>query len=171
MTDKQYPDSFERAIAIVLEHEGGYSDDPDDAGGRTAYGLSSRFLDALGINVDLKTMTKDEAVDIYYKELWSKLPYDYIQNTRISTKLFDTVVNVGTKEAVLILQRACNSCGADLVEDGVWGPRTLQAVNLATPGSLLAAMKSEQACFYRLLVAEKPKNEKFLKGWIARARS
>jgi len=34
--------SFERAVTHVLLHEGGYSNDPNDPGGETQYGISKR---------------------------------------------------------------------------------------------------------------------------------
>ena len=32
--------TFEEIIEVVLEHEGGYVNDPDDAGGETKYGIA-----------------------------------------------------------------------------------------------------------------------------------
>ena len=33
---------FSEAIEIVLKHEGGYVNDPDEPGGETKYGISKR---------------------------------------------------------------------------------------------------------------------------------
>ncbi len=35
--------TFRRNNRIVLEHEGGYVNDPDDAGGETKYGIAKRW--------------------------------------------------------------------------------------------------------------------------------
>ena len=34
--------TFEEIIEVVLEHEGGYVNDPKDPGGETKYGVSKR---------------------------------------------------------------------------------------------------------------------------------
>ena len=42
---------FDKCLKIVLIHEGGYSDDPDDPGGTTNYGISLRFLKSVGLEL------------------------------------------------------------------------------------------------------------------------
>ncbi|MBI5343968.1 MAG: hypothetical protein HZB83_01285, partial [Deltaproteobacteria bacterium] len=42
-------DNFERAIAFVLRHEGGYANDPRDPGGETNFGISKRAYPMLNI--------------------------------------------------------------------------------------------------------------------------
>ena len=32
--------NFDQAVHVILEHEGGYSNDKDDPGGETRYGIS-----------------------------------------------------------------------------------------------------------------------------------
>ena len=49
--------TFEEIIEIVLEHEGGYVNDPDDAGGETKYGIAKRWYP----DVDIKNLTKEQA--------------------------------------------------------------------------------------------------------------
>ncbi len=36
--------TFDEIIEVVLEHEGGYVNDPDDAGGETKYGIAKKML-------------------------------------------------------------------------------------------------------------------------------
>ena len=55
--------SFQDHIVDVLEHEGGFVDDPDDKGGMTKYGISKRSYP----DVDIENLTKAEAVQIYYE--------------------------------------------------------------------------------------------------------
>jgi len=33
-------ENFERAFELLMEFEGGYSEDPDDTGGKTLYGIT-----------------------------------------------------------------------------------------------------------------------------------
>jgi len=35
---------FEDAVALVLKHEGGYVNDPDDPGGETMMGISKKHI-------------------------------------------------------------------------------------------------------------------------------
>ena len=58
--------TFETAIAFVLSEEGGYSNDPNDPGGETNFGISKRSHP----NVDIKNMTQDEAESIYKYLYW-----------------------------------------------------------------------------------------------------
>ena len=86
----------------------------------------------------------------------------------MAIKVFDLAVNVGHRQAVKLLQRALRACGATVADDGVLGPLTRQAVQVAQPDLLVAALRSEAAGFYRALAQKKPENEKFLKGWLNR---
>ena len=58
--------SFDLAIPIVLENEGGYVNDPADPGGETKYGISKRSYPAL----DIKNLTVEQATAIYLRDFW-----------------------------------------------------------------------------------------------------
>lgn len=161
---------FAHAISVVLRHEGGYVDDHADPGGATNYGLSSRFLKSLGLDVDVRSLSQADAISIYKQHIWDKNNYDLISDREVATKIFDLAVNMGPRQAHTLLQRALRACGErDIIEDGILGPRTLTATNRASPQALLAALRSEAAGFYRLLAAQKPMLQKFLGGWLKRA--
>jgi hypothetical protein len=59
---------FERAVAFVLRHEGGYVNDPRDPGGETKYGISKRAYPRL----DIKGLTEADAKEIYRRDYWEK---------------------------------------------------------------------------------------------------
>jgi lysozyme family protein len=40
---------FDKAIEIILKHEGGYVNDPDDPGGETKFGITKRNYPTLNI--------------------------------------------------------------------------------------------------------------------------
>jgi lysozyme family protein len=59
---------FDDIIEVVLEHEGGYVNDPQDPGGETNFGVAKRSHP----DVDIKNLTKDGAKEIYYQDYWIK---------------------------------------------------------------------------------------------------
>jgi lysozyme family protein len=59
---------FERALAFTLRWEGGLSQDPDDPGGTTKYGISARAHP----EVDVRNLTLEDAKEIYRKEYWER---------------------------------------------------------------------------------------------------
>lgn len=170
--------TFGRAFNNSLGFEGGFVDDPDDAGGATKYGISLRTYkkyhpDATAQNI--KNMTLDEAKIFYHQYFWLPNRYNEIKNEDLAVKIFDAAINTGPAQAHLCLQRALNCVGFKLKEDGRLGDKTLEALNYTgSPEwgfAILCAYRSELAGFYRLLAETKPKNKKFLNGWLKRAYS
>jgi hypothetical protein len=51
--EKQEMSKFDEIIEVVLEHEGGYVNDPKDPGGETNYGIAKRSHP----DVDIKNLT------------------------------------------------------------------------------------------------------------------
>jgi len=157
--DAKYPADFVAAVKLVLIDEGGYSNDPEDPGGETKYGIDKRTHPSL----DIKNLTQSDAIDIYYKEWWQFYRLDLFPGA-IGSKMLNVGVNTGMKQAVLFLQRAVG-----VNDDGVIGPVTRGAVNKADIGVTLESVREQQKQFYRNLVAAKPRLSKFLNGWLARA--
>ena len=58
--------TFDEIIDNVLESEGGYVNDKDDAGGETNMGISKKAYPDL----DIKNLSKEEAKQIYYEDYW-----------------------------------------------------------------------------------------------------
>jgi lysozyme family protein len=175
---------FEEAIPIVLLHEGSkFTNDPDDPGGATKWGITLRsaqedLLD-LDLNHDgtvteeeLKNITKEEA-SAYYKRRWWLDSYDRIDVQIIATKLIDTAVNVGQKPAVAFLQRTLVSLRYILAVDGVFGADTLNLLNwcCGTHGfrNVLNGMEQHQWASYQRWIEAKPAREKYRKGLRKRA--
>ncbi|MDR2782090.1 MAG: hypothetical protein LBB21_06615 [Holosporaceae bacterium] len=160
-----YSNKFLKAFDCLMYHEGGYSNDPKDAGGETKYGISKRSYPHL----DIKNLTQDQARQIYFVDFWMKAKCENIDNDDIATKFFDLAVHTGIPQAVKLIQRALLAAGTQVVEDGIIGPVTLKAINKADPTDLLAALKSEAAGYYRLIANINPSQQKFIQGWLRRA--
>ena len=157
--------SFEEAVEAVLRHEGGYVNDPSDPGGATKFGISSRSYPHLNI----QDLTREQAI-AEYRRIWIAGPYEDLADP-IGMKLFDIAINMGSRAAAACLQRACRACGADVQEDGVVGPRTIDAAAAAGQMRLLPALRSEAACHYRMICETNPRLARFRNGWLARAYS
>ncbi len=163
---------FEPALAVVLEHEGGFTAGLHDPGGPTKYGISLRYLRALGADIDgdgdidaadIKAMTAAQAADFYRVTFWDPGGFETLRDQQVATKVFDTAVNVGPRRADRL---AFQACGIP-VGDTRWPP--YDAINAMDPTAFLKAVGCAQAAFYRALAAEKPSLQEFLAGWMARA--
>lgn len=158
---------FKLAIKGLLKHEGGYSHDPDDQGGKTKFGISKRSYPG----EDIAALTKTDAIAIYERDWWVKYGYEKINSQLVADKVFDLSVNVGAKWAHRICQRALLAEGHKVVEDGMLGPVSFRAINRADSLALLAAIRSEAAGYYRMIAARRPTQRKYLRGWLNRAYS
>lgn len=170
---------FDFAVNVLLGHEGGYSNDPDDPGGETNFGITQADLnehmkDITSFPSNVKDLTKIEAEYFYKVVYWDKYNYNAINSLSIATKLFDMCVNMGAHEAHELAQRALGYCGySSLAVDGILGGHTLAAINeVCLHGreeDLMNELINEAKWFYEHLVEEKPVLKKFLNGWIDRA--
>jgi lysozyme family protein len=178
--------SFEKAIPVILQHEGGYVNHPNDPGGATNFGVSLRFLaehpelgdfDGDGdVDVeDIRNMTEADAQKVYRVMWWDKYGYGRIIDQTIATKVMDLSVNMGAKRAHILLQTALNNAfGLKLTVDGVLGPASFSVINSCTDDTeqtLLTAYCNEAFGFYQRLIAKNPKFKAFEKGWKKRAFS
>lgn len=116
---------FDEEFEKVILAEGGYVDDPDDAGGETYLGISRKnnpkwvgweVIDDIKKKYGTKGITsrlkKDEALTnsakfLYKQKYWDVLELDDIPSQNIAHELFDTAVNCGVKTAINIAQQVC----------------------------------------------------------------
>ena len=77
--------------------------------------------------------------------------------------MFDVAVNSGTKRAVTWLQAAVGATA-----DGAFGAQTLAAATAADPNKAAKAICDRRERFYRAIVANRPDQGVFLKGWLRR---
>tara|TARA_Y100001970_G_scaffold293018_1_gene437231 strand:+ start:1456 stop:1932 length:477 start_codon:yes stop_codon:yes gene_type:complete len=152
--------TFEEIIEQVLEHEGGYVNDPDDPGGETKYGIAKKF----NPDVDIKNLTKEGAKEIYYEKYWKPSKADQVPD-RLKHIYFDMVVNFGQGGAVRVLQQAAVSRGHNIEVDGGIGPATIKAIqNVETD-----RVRAYRVLKFARIVIKRPTQEKFWLGWFRRA--
>lgn len=154
-----------KAVEYTLHNEGGYSDHPDDRGGATNYGISSRAHP----DVDVAALTEDAAIDLYIRNYWDRWNLSLLQDQGVANKVFDTVVWMGPTAGVKVLQRALRALGEPVTEDGVLGPKTASAANIMSPVILIPALRSEIAGRVREIVARDRTQRVFRRGWLNRA--
>lgn len=159
---------FQRGLDFVLRWEGGYVNDPADAGGETKYGISKRAFPQL----DIANLTKEQAGEIYQSIYWDRVGFgldtvaeDYAR-PRFAICIFDTAVNMGVGRAQKLAQKAANA-----IPDGKWGPLTRKAFMERSDALLVEMLLFYRRQAYRDIVASKPSQEKFLKGWLNRVKS
>lgn len=104
--------TFEQLIERVLDYEGGYTTGAGDPGGETRWGISKRSYPKLNI----KTLTRDQAITIYRRDFWQKLSVDKLPSAA-AFQLLDFAINSGVDQATRCLQRVI-----EVEDDGQWGP-------------------------------------------------
>ena len=152
--------NFNEIIEKVLEHEGGYVNDPTDLGGETKYGITKRFYP----DVDIKNLTIEQAKEIYKQDYWDKNKVESLPQN-LWHIYFDMCVNMGKRTAVKVLQRAAVNKGRDIEVDGGLGPMTIGALK----GVELDRVRAFRVKYYVDLITAKPEQEKFYLGWFRRA--
>ena len=72
--------NFSSSLALLLKHEGGYVNHPDDPGGRTNQGITQRVYEKfLGRDVteeEMKDMPPDKVFAIYKTQYWNRVRGD-----------------------------------------------------------------------------------------------
>jgi lysozyme family protein len=132
--------TFDQAFGRLVNHEGGFTDNPRDRGNWTSgkvgvgqlkgtkYGVSAMTYPHL----DIASLTLEDAKRLYRRDFWGPAACDLVPSG-MRFDLFDTAVNSGPGMALRLLQRAC---GVDA--DGVLGPETALAISHMNPDRLLA---------------------------------
>ena len=111
--------NFNEALALVLSHEGGYVDHPQDPGGETNHGVTRRVAVDHGYSGDMKDIPLSTVRAIYKSLYWQPCRCDELPEA-IRFDVFDGAVNSGGRRSIRWLQEAS---GAKV--DGIIGPQTL----------------------------------------------
>lgn len=158
MIDRAYSALFLRCMEVILGHEGGYVNHHCDPGGETNMGIAKRFYPDL----DIKNLTKDQAVEIYFRDYWLKLNLTGIMDASAVLDVFDMGVNAGLRTAVKMAQKIVGAFA-----DGVIGEETIRKIN-SYPASFVEIYKAHRKVYYVNLSRRKPELRVFLAGWLNR---
>ena len=160
-------DRFEKFLDYIFEVEGGFTNDKNDRGGATNFGITEEEAREFGYTGDMRNLTKDFAENIYLKKYYLGNKLDKITDDRVALSIFDGAVNSG-RRGIKKAQIVANKFGANLVIDGIIGNKTLEAINSINPEAFLKEYHKMQRIFYKNLAAKDSTQEDFLKGWLNR---
>ncbi|EIJ67468.1 glycoside hydrolase family 108 protein [Pasteurella bettyae] len=150
--------SFQQIFDRLIGHEGGYANDPQDPGGETNWGVTKRTAQANGYTGNMKTMTRQQAYEIYRRAFWLRYNCEQMPDA-VTYQFFDAAVNHGFGNASRMLQRAVG-----VLDDGIIGKYSLEAINRNPISDTLMVLNGERLNFYIRL-----KNfDYFGKGWVNR---
>jgi lysozyme family protein len=167
------------ALEMVLRHEGGFADHPQDPGSATFAGVSLRAVNALDADGDGELdfdFDKDGDVDrtdikalahhpekvaaFYLENYWNPIRGNQLP-PRIALLVFDAAVHHGVKAATVMVQRVVG-----VKQDGVFGAQTVAAV--WRTGDASERLLTERALLMTRIVAARPASAVFLAGWFRR---
>lgn len=140
-------DTFQLALTFSLRWEGGdkYTNDPADPGGETKFGISKRAYP----DVDIKSLTRQEAELIYKRDYWDKIGADKMDK-QLAIVCFDSAVN----------------CGVGRVKS--WLAELNEKESQAEGRRSSTWMIQRRIQYYKTIVEKKPALQRFLKGWLNR---
>lgn len=162
--------NFNKAMKLLLTHEGGYVDNPEDKGGPTNRGVTQKDLsEHLGRPVskeDVELMGINTVLDIYRKNYWDALKLDQVDSEKLSSVIFDLAVLKGIRTVVKELQDILA-----VKPDGLIGPDTLKAINFSNEiNTSIKLILVSQNYFVNICTFNRNQII-FLNGWVNRTHS
>ena len=150
---------------FILKWEGGFVNDPNDSGGATNKGVTlatyRRFKGESATVDDLKAITDGDWDAIFKTMYWDKFKADEIKSQTVANLCVDWFWMSGTK-AIKYVQRLVGA-----TEDGIVGKQTLSRLNAKGDG-LVLPIYNYRKDFYHRIVASRPNQKRFLRGWLNR---
>jgi len=162
-------------LSSVHNSEGGYVDDPDDAGGKTKYGIAEHyawqtFAPMFGLDPKdthlIKDITKEQADEYYIRTRLAPLSIQDINSTKVANALFDQ--SVLTPAIVKpSMRKALNDIDSNHNfqenSNDTFSSEEIAAINKADSNKLVKGFVKYQNIYYKSL-----DNEKYEKGWLNR---
>ena len=156
------------------------TNDPDDMGRATKYGISLRYLkgvpdhdgdgfldgdlnkDGVVDEDDIRLLTPADAAIRYEQDFWLAARCDEMPR-HIALCLFDCMVQHRPKVARLLIQ-----FGLRVKADGFIGPVTIAAAHKSNPYTFVSDHLSYRSVFYHDIVVSNSTQAKWLRGWYRR---
>lgn len=168
-----YENEFNAAVDFTLRSEGVLSNNPNDSGGLTKFGVTqatwtaylSHVAGGVSLPRSVAQITVDQAIDCYHIVFWNETGIVTLPR-ELQGPAFDCAVNSGPALAIKAIQSAVG-----VTADGQLGPATLAKVTTLQPSALRKVRND--AVTYRLifdadLVQHNAKDVTFIEGWVRR---
>jgi lysozyme family protein len=158
--------NFDKCLAVVLHHEGGFVNHPKDPGGITNLGVTKAVYEAwVGYPVTeriMRGLTVSHVQTLYKVKYWDAVRAGDLP-AGLDLCVFDFAVNAGPYRSAKYLQRMVG-----VTEDGKIGPRTLSAVTQYVRGAGLSVAISKFQDMRRNYYRQLGTFPTFGKGWLRR---
>lgn len=161
------PQRKQLLMSHIIDVEGGFVNDPDDSGGATKYGITlatlSKWRGKKCTLNDIFNLKLDEALLIYEKKFLDEFSYSQIESDNKVLVMFDLAAHSGVQRSVMVAQKIL---GVKI--DGNCGPKTLAALNSFSEKVFCREFLQAQQDRYFDIAETRPKDRKFLRGWVIR---
>lgn len=159
--------NFDQAYQrTIVAHEGGYRNVSWDAGGETYRGITRKWFPNAGIwpfidakkqsgSIKLGTIWPEleYAVKSFYRfGLWNTMQGDKIVNQQLAEYIFDFIVQSGPDELKHVQTCTNNFVSTKLKVDGVFGPKTIAAINSVDASKIYNCLKQYREAYYASLL-------------------
>lgn len=157
-------ENFEQSLKMLLHHEGGYVNHPEDPGGETNLGVTravyEQWVGRQVMDGEMKTLTEADVAPIYKTNYWDKIKGDDpMMPSGLDFAAFDWAVNSGVGRPAKVIQKYIGA-----KQDGAIGPKTLALVAENDPSNMIQYLYEQRQKFYERLKTF----ETFGKGWTRR---
>jgi len=152
--------NFLLVIDKTLENEGLLSNDPNDTGKLTKYGISQKAYP----NEDIQNLTLERAKELYKRDYWDKIKGDSIYDQTIAESIFDFAVNSGVGTSSKLSQRVIG-----VQDDGIIGANTIASLNSFNEKLFIPLFTIEKIKRYRDICLKNSDQKKFFFGWVVRS--
>ncbi|HIB9515729.1 TPA: glycoside hydrolase family 108 protein, partial [Klebsiella pneumoniae] len=168
---------FSKISSVILQHEGGYVNDPNDRGGETNMGITIATWRAyapsdLGIEATtntLRNMTKEQAEIIYYNHYWEPKGFCKLETIKIALMLYDWTITSG-RAVTQVRKMLHNEYNINLVVSNTMDDDMIHCINaIEDQEQLLSRIAEVRKEYYRSLTitnGEPNTQVRFLTGWI-----
>jgi len=134
--------NFKNSLAFTLKWEGGYSNDSQDPGKETNFGISK----AANPDIDVKTLDKQKTSELYWNRYW--MPSGaYYHPWPLCAAVFDAAVHHGPATAIKLLNTA------------------LQLFSKPSPETAASKICDLRLDLFKSIIERKPTMRKYYRGW------
>ena len=155
-------ENFDKCLKMLLSHEGGFVNHPEDPGGITNLGVTKKVYDewtgSESTEQEMRDLTPEDVAPIYKKNYWDRVKGDLLPSG-LDWCAFDWAVNSGKSRPSKAIQRAVGA-----TQDGAIGSQTIGLIMEKDPAEIINYVYDVRQDFYKSLKTF----ETFGRGWTRR---